>query len=60
MFGNKKAKIVEQTMLLENIEPEVCEKHFNGLPTSEGECLVKLEIDEDKQEVSLLKLDRRT
>jgi hypothetical protein len=56
-----KVRIIEKTLRIEDVEPEVCERDLGGFFDRDEEiCIVKLRVDEDNpNEIELLPLRRR-
>ena len=62
MIGGKRGvRIIEKTIKIADIEPEVCEMELGGFFDKDDTCVVKLKFDEDKpHEVDLIEIKRRS
>ena len=62
MIGGKRGvRIIEKTIKISDIEPEVCEMELGGFFDNDDTCVVKLRVDEDKpHEVDLVEIKRRS
>ncbi len=63
MIGGKRGiRVIEKTIKLSDIEPDVCRSELGGYYESEDEtCIIKLRFDESKPyEVDLIEIKRRS
>lgn len=61
-FGKRGVKIIEKTVKIDSIEPELCEMELGGFyEPNDDTCIVKLRVDEDRpNEVDLISIKRRS
>ncbi len=52
------AKIIEDNVDLENIDPKTCKKAYDGKPLPGGKCRVRLELnDQDPKHARIVPID---